>query len=198
LTAYERYVSADDEVEKSNQLKAHLLSIRNHINGLSGKSYEELEGIKTLDFVMMFLPVEPAYLIAIQNDSQIWSYAYERRILLISPTNLVAVLKMIESLWKQEIQSRNVLEIARQGGALYDDFILLSERLIKLGRKIDEASDFYKDTMKKISEGKGNLVSRVEKLKELGIKTKKQMPDNLRLRALDSNSEEEINLDNKS
>lgn len=186
LTAYERYTSAEDETEKSNELKAHLLSIRNHINGLSGKNYEELEGIKTLDFVMMFLPVEPAYLLAIQNDPQIWSYAYERRILLISPTNLVAVLKMIESLWKQETQSRNVMEIARQGGALYDDFILLSERLIKLGRKIDEASDFYKETMKKISEGKGNLVSRVEKLKELGIKTKKQMPDNLRQRAVDS------------
>jgi DNA recombination protein RmuC len=140
---------------------------------------------------MMFLPVEPAYLLAIQNDPQIWSFAYERRILLISPTNLIAVLKMIESLWKQEYQSRNVLEIARQGGALYDDFILLSERLIKLGRKIDEASDFYKETMKKISEGKGNLVGRVEKLKELGIKTKKQMPENLRQRALDNIEEAE-------
>jgi DNA recombination protein RmuC len=193
LTAYERFVSSEDETEKSNELKAHLLSIRNHINGLSGKNYEELEGLKTLDFVMMFLPIEPAYLLAIQNDPQIWSYAYERRILLISPTNLVAVLKMIESLWKQETQSRNVLEIARQGGALYDDFILLSERLIKLGRKIDEASDFYKETMKKISEGKGNLVGRVEKLRELGIKTKKQMPDNLKQRALDNNEEETAN-----
>lgn len=191
LTAYERYISTEDEAEKANELKAHILSIRNHINGLSGKNYEELEGIKTLDFVMMFLPVEPAYLLAIQNDPQIWSFAYERRILLISPTNLIAVLKMIESLWKQEYQSRNVLEIARQGGALYDDFILLSERLIKLGRKIDEASDFYKETMKKISEGKGNLVGRVEKLKELGIKTKKQMPENLRQRALDNIEEAE-------
>lgn len=191
LTAYERYISADDEVTKSVEIKAHLASVRSHINGLSGKSYEELQGIKTLDFVMMFLPIEPAYLLAIQNDPQIWAYAYERRILLISPTNLVAVLKMIESLWKQEYQSRNVLEIAKQGGALYDDFILLSERLIKLGRKIDEASDFYKETMKKISEGKGNLVSRVEKLKELGIKTKKQMPENLRQRAIEEASEEQ-------
>lgn len=191
LTAYERYISADDELTKASEIKAHLASIRNHINGLSGKNYEELEGIKTLDFVMLFLPIEPAYLLAIQNDPQIWAYAYERRILLISPTNLVAVLKMIESLWKQEYQSRNVLEIARQGGALYDDFILLSERLIKLGRKIDEASDFYKETMKKISEGKGNLVGRVEKLKELGIKTKKQMPENLRQRALDNLTDEE-------
>ncbi|MBN2486697.1 MAG: DNA recombination protein RmuC [Bacteroidales bacterium] len=186
LTAYERYVSAEDENEKASELKSHLLSVRNHINNLSAKNYEELEGIKTLDFVVMFMPVEPAYLLAVQNDAQIWTYAYEKRILLISPTNLVAVLKMIDSLWKQENQSRNVLEIARQGGNLYDDFIMLSERLIKLGRKIDEASDFYKDTMKKISEGKGNLVSRVEKLKELGIKTKKQMPENLRQRAIDN------------
>ncbi|MBN1118331.1 MAG: DNA recombination protein RmuC [Bacteroidales bacterium] len=185
LTAYERYISADNEVSRASELKEHINSVRNHINGLSGKNYEDLNGIKTLDFVMMFLPVEPAYLLAIQNDSQLWSYAYERRILLISPTNLVAVLKMIESLWKQEYQSRNVLEIARQGGALYDDFVLLSERLIKLGKKIEETSDLYKDTMKKITEGKGNLVSRVEKLKDLGIKAKKQIPQNLVDRAIE-------------
>ncbi len=185
LTAYERYASMEDENEKTIQLKAHLLSVKNHINELSGKNYEDLEEVKTLDFVMMFMPIEPAYLLAIQNDPQLWAYAYEKRILLISPTNLVAVLKMIESIWKQEYQSRNVLEIARQGGALYDDFILLSERLIKLGRKIDDASEHYKDTMKKLSEGRGNLVSRVEKLKTLGIKAKKQMPDNLLQRAID-------------
>ena len=185
LTAYERFVSSEDEEEKAAQLKAHLLSVKNHINELSDKNYEDLEEVKSLDFVMLFMPIEPAYLLAIQNDLQLWTYAYEKRILLISPTNLVAVLKMIESIWKQEYQSRNVLEIARQGGALYDDFILLSERLIKLGRKIDDASEHYKDTMKKLSEGRGNLVSRVEKLKSLGIKAKKQMPDNLLQRAID-------------
>lgn len=189
LTAYERYSVCEDEDEKSNELKAHILSVKKHIDELSGKKYEDLEGIKTLDFVVMFLPVEPAYLLAIQSDPQLWTYAYEKRILLISPTNLVAVLKMIESLWKQELQNRNVIEIARQGGALYDDFVLLSERLIKLGKKMDEATIFYKDTMKKISDGKGNLVSRVQKLKNLGVKAKKQIPENLLERALENNEE---------
>jgi DNA recombination protein RmuC len=189
LTSYEKYMSSEDEAEKDAHLKAHLVSVKNHINELSGKKYEDLTGIKSLDFVIMFMPVEPSYLLAIQNDPQLWSYAYEKRILLISPTNLVAVLKMIESLWKQEYQSRNVIEIAQQGGALYDDFVLLGERLIKLGKKMDEASDFYKDTMKKLSEGRGNLVSRVEKLKGLGVKAKKQIHENLLHRAQESDNE---------
>ena len=189
LTAYDRYSSTDDESIKAAELKSHLISVKNHISQLSDKNYDELDSIKSLDFVMMFMPVEPAYLLAIQEEPQMWSYAYERRILLISPTNLVAVLKMIESLWKQEYQSRNVLEIARQGGALYDSFVLLSERLIKLGKKMDEASGFYRDTMKNLSEGKGNLIGRVEKLKNLGVKAKKQMPDNLLNRALENNDE---------
>jgi DNA recombination protein RmuC len=190
LTAYERFTSAETEEEKADALKQHLLSVRNHIAELSSKKYEDLEGIKTLDFVMMFLPVEPAYLLAIQHDPQLWTFAYEKRILLISPTNLVAVLKMVESLWKQEYQSRNVLEIARQGGGLYDSFVLLSERLINLGKKMDDATKLYRDTMQNLSEGRGNLVGRVEKLKALGIKAKKQMPDNLLKRALDEGGEE--------
>ncbi len=189
LTAYERYVSSGDEDQKSIELKAHITSIKNHINELSGKKYEELEGIKSLDFVVMFLPIEPAYLLAIQSEPTLWSFAYEKRILLVSPTNLVAILKMIESLWKQEYQSRNVLEIARQGGNLYDAFVLLSERLIKLGKKMNEATSLYQDTMKNLSDGKGNLVSRVENLKALGIKAKKQMPDNLLNRAISEGDE---------
>lgn len=185
LTAYERFCEEEESEKKEQQLKAHLLSVKNHINELASKNYQDIEDIKTLDFVVLFMPIEPAYLLAVQNDSQLWTMAYEKRILLVSPTNLVAILKMIDSLWKQEYQSRNVLEIARQGGNLYDSFVMLSERLIKLGKKMDEASGFYKETMKNLSEGKGNLISRVEKLKELGVKTKKQMPDNLRQRALE-------------
>lgn len=190
LTAYERYSSATNEEERERELKAHILSIRSHINGLSEKKYEELEGLKTLDFVMMFIPIEPAYLFAIQNDSGLWSYAYDKRILLISPTNLVAVLKMVESLWKQEFQSRNVLEIARQGGGLYDSFVLLSERLINLGKRMDDASKFYRETMQNLSEGRGNLVGRVEKLKALGVKAKKQMPESLLKRAVGEGEED--------
>lgn len=189
LTAYDKYMSAEDEKDREISLKAHLISVKNHINDLASKNYQDIDEIKTLDFIVMFMPVEPAYLLAIKSDPQLWSYAYERRILLISPTNLIAVLKMIESLWKQEYQNKNVLEIARQGGALYDDFVRLSENLIKLGKKIDDASGYYKDTMKKISEGRGNLVARVEKLKVLGVKAKKSMPDSLLNRALENDTD---------
>lgn len=186
LTAYDRYISASSEEEQKAALKAHILSVKNHIQELAAKNYQDIDEIKTLDFVILFMPIEPAYLLAIQNDPQLWSLAYEKRILLISPTNLVAVLKMIESLWKQEYQNRNVLEIAQQGGALYDDFVRLSENLIKLGKKIDDASEYYKNTMKKISEGRGNLVGRVEKLKSLGVKAKKNLPESILKRAQDT------------
>lgn len=189
LTAYDRYVSEESEEQKIIELKAHITSIKNHINELSGKNYEDLSGIKTLDFVVMFLPIEPAYLLAVQQEPSLWTFAYEKRILLVSPTNLVAILKMIDSLWKQEYQSQNVLEIARQGGNLYDSFVLLSDRLIKLGKKMNEATGLYQDTMKNLSEGKGNLVGRVEKLKALGIKAKRQMPENLLGRAIEENEE---------
>jgi DNA recombination protein RmuC len=179
LIAYERFINAEDDHEKEIALKEHVQSIRAHISRLASKEYQhETEG-NTLDFVMMFMPVEPAYLFALQNDSRLWSDAYEKRILLIGPTNLIAALKMIESIWKQEYQSRNVMEIARQGGALYDDFVLLLERLEKLGRKIDETHKMYDETVKKLS-GRGNLISRVGSLKDLGVKAKKEMPEKFR------------------
>jgi DNA recombination protein RmuC len=189
LNAYDSYVSATDDKEKEISLKAHLTSVKNHINELASKNYQDIEAIKSLDFVVLFMPVEPAYLIAIQNEPQLWSYAYEKRILLISPTNLVAVLKMVESLWKREYQTRNVLEIAQQGGALYDDFVRLSEDLIKLGRKIQDASSYYNETMKKITQGRGNLVGRVEKLKMLGVKAKKSIPDSMLERSKEGQDE---------
>jgi DNA recombination protein RmuC len=190
LTAYENYTVAENDDKRESALKAHLLSVKNHIAELASKNYQDIDEIKTLDFVILFMPIEPAYLLAIQIEPQLWSYAYEKRILLVSPTNLVAILKMIESLWKQEFQNRNVLEIAQQGGALYDDFVRLSENLIKLGKKIDEASEHYKDTMQKITDGRGNLVSRVEKLKALGVKAKKNLPDSILNRALENGEEE--------
>jgi DNA recombination protein RmuC len=176
LTAYEKYCEAENDREKESWLKAHLISVKNHINELATKNYQDIYKINTLDFVMMFMPVEPAYFIAIQSDTNLWSYAYEKRILIISPTNLIAALKMVESMWRQEYQNRNVLEIAAQGGALYDDFVMFSERLLKLGKKLDEAKDNYDETLKKLSTGKGNLVSRVNKLKTLGVRTKKNLP----------------------
>jgi len=176
LNAYEAYHSSEDPGEKEKSLRGHILSVRNHINELSAKNYQGMYGINTLDFVMMFMPVEPSYILALQADQSIWSYAYDRRILLISPTNLIAALKMIESMWRQEYQNRNVMEIAAQGGALYDDFVVLAERLVKLGKKIDDARDVYEETIKKLSTGKGNLINRVSKLKVLGVKAKKSLP----------------------
>ncbi|TFH39430.1 MAG: DNA recombination protein RmuC [Bacteroidia bacterium] len=187
LVAYEQYVNADTDIEREQALKAHLQSIRAHISRLASKDYQHEYDVNTLDFVMMFMPVEPAYLIALQLDNRLWSDAYEKRILLISPTNLIAALKMIESIWKQEYQSRNVLEIAKQGGALYDDFILLLERLEKLGRRIDETQKQYDETIKKLT-GRGNLISRVGNLRELGVKARKDIPGKFRDDELQSDS----------
>ena len=176
LVGYEQYVNATDDTEREIALKAHIQSVRVHIARLSGKDYQDEYKVNTLDFVMMFMPVEPAYMLALQHDSNLWSDSYEKRILLIGPTNLIAALKMIESIWRQEYQNRNVLEIARQGGALYDDFVLLLERLEKLGKKIDDTQRQYDETIKRLT-GRGNLITRVGNLKDLGVKAKKSIPD---------------------
>lgn len=186
LLAYERYVSQEDKHEQEKTLKDHLLSVRNHIRTLSEKNYQDIYKIKSLDFVMLFMPIEPAYYLANQYDSELWSYAYDKRILLISPTNLIAALKMIESMWRQEYQSKNVLEIARQSGALYDKFEGLLSDLVDIGKKLDSAQNSYKSSMTKLAEGKGNLISRVEQIKKLGAKTKKTIPQNLLERAGES------------
>ena len=191
LTAYEKFCDTENEREKENWLKAHLISVKNHINELAVKNYQDIYKINTLDFVMMFMPVEPAYFVAIQSDTNLWSWAYERRILIISPTNLIAALKMVESMWRQEYQNRNVLEIATQGGALYDDFVLFTERLLKLGKKLDDAREHYDETLKKLSTGKGNLVNRVNKLKSLGVRTRKNLPPEILNEDTDSDSESE-------
>ncbi len=186
LLAYERYVSEEDKNEQEKALKDHLQSVRNHIRNLSGKNYQHIYQIKSLDFVMLFMPIEPAYYLAIQYDTELWSYAYDKRILLISPTNLIAALKMIESMWRQEYQSKNVMEIARQSGALYDKFEGLLSDLVDIGKKLDSAQNSYKSSMTKLAEGKGNLISRVEQIKKLGAKTKKTLPQNLLERAGES------------
>lgn len=197
LVAYEKYVSAEDDAEKNTYLKEHMQSIRNHIKELSEKNYQDIYAIKTLDFVMMFMPVEPAYLLAIQQDSELWAYAYERRILLISPTHLIASLKMIESMWRQEYQTQNVMKIAEEGGKLHDEFVRLIENLVNLGKRLDDAQKFYQNTMKKISEGRGNLVSRVDRLQKLGVRAKKTLPENILNRALDQNDDSENQANNQ-
>jgi DNA recombination protein RmuC len=179
LTAYERYVSAEDDKMRASALKEHLVSVRKHIQELSLKNYQDLYQLNSLDFVMMFLPVEPAYLLAIQADSEMWQYAYDKRILLISPTNLIAALKLVVSLWRQEYQNKNALEIARRSGELYDKFVGFMEDLTDVGHKLKQTQKSYDASMNKLSLGRGSLVKRAQDLKELGIKTRKDIPRNI-------------------
>jgi DNA recombination protein RmuC len=179
LNAYERYASAEIKEEQDIALREHLQAIRNHINDLSSKNYQDIYQIKSLDFVMMFLPIEPAYMLAVQNDPNLWNFAYERRILLISPTNLIASLKMIANLWRVEYQNKNAVEIARQSGELYDKFKGFVDDLEGIGKKITATRVSYDDAMNKLSTGKGNLLRRAEKIRELGVKTSKELPKNL-------------------
>lgn len=179
LTAYERFASADDDEKQEKAYKEHIVSLKSHINELSLKNYQDLYQLNSLDFVMMFLPLEPAYLLAVQRDPDLWSYAYDKRILLISPTNLIAALKMVESLWRQEYQGQNVQEIARQSGDLYDKFKGLVDDLIDIGNKLRMTQKSYESSMNKLTTGKGNLISRVERIKKLGAKTSKSIPEKL-------------------
>jgi DNA recombination protein RmuC len=185
LTAYERLVDASSPELREKYLKEHLNSIRNHVSELSKKNYLDIYQVQSLDFIMLFLPVEPAYMVAIKEDPEIWNYAYDRRILLISPTNLLAALKMIASLWRQEYQNKNALEIARQSGDLLDKFYALLSDLNDLGNRLKLTQKSYDDAINKLSEGKGNLIRRAQRIEELGAKTKKNLPDNFDSRAGD-------------
>jgi DNA recombination protein RmuC len=176
LTAYERFTASESLDDQEKAAKEHLSSVKKHIQELGQKNYENIYHIQSLDFVMLFLPVEPAYYLAIQADPALWHYAYERRILLMSPTNLLAALKMIESLWRIENQNENALEIARQSGDMLDKFVSFVEDLKKVGVKIDDAHTSWDEAMRKLSSGKGNLVNRARRIQELGAKTKKHLP----------------------
>jgi len=176
LTAYEKYATSELKKEQDATLKEHLTSVRKHIDELQSKNYQHIYELNSLDFVMMFMPIEPAFLLAIQHDPGLWNYAYDKGILLISPTNLIAALKMVASIWQQEYQSRNVLEIADQSGKLYDKFVGLVDDLLDVGRKLKTTQGSYENSMRKLSEGTGNLVSRAEKIKKLGAKASKELP----------------------
>ncbi len=186
LVAYERYAAAEQPEEQETYVKEHLLSVRTHINELSGKNYQDIYTLKSLDFVMLFMPIEPAYLLAMQSDPNLWNYAYERRILLISPTNLIAALRMIANLWRVEYQNKNVQEIARQSGELYDKFVGFLEDLQDIGNKLDATHKAFDASMNKLSSGKGNLIRRVENIRSLGSKTSKEIPRSLLEKADDS------------
>lgn len=177
LTAFTELVDETDADVYAIKLSQHLGSIKNHINQLSQKAYDDYG--KSLDFVMMFIPSEPAYIAAMQADQNLWNYAYERRILLLNPSNLITSLKLIADLWKREYQNRNSIEIADRGARLYDKFVGFVENLEKVGRNLDQAKNVFNDAYKQLHTGNDNLVIQTQKLKSLGIKNKKELPQSL-------------------
>jgi DNA recombination protein RmuC len=183
LNAYENYCSAEDETLRKKYFNEHLQSIRNHIKNLSEKNYQNLHQLQTLDFVLLFVPIEPAFTIATQIDPQLYNFAFEKNIIVVSTSTLFATLRVIASIWRQENQNKNAIEIARQSGALYDKFVGLSEDLIDLGTKMKQAQNHYESSMNKLTTGSGNLVRSTEKIKQLGAKATKQLPQNLLDRA---------------
>lgn len=183
LTAYARYVAATDSEEQKKNIAEHLRSIRRHIDDLSRKNYQDFA--PTLDFVMLFVPNEPAYLLALQHDSELWHFAYNKRILLISPTNLIAALKLLADLWKREYQNRNAQEIAKRGAALYDKLVNFVASLEDVGTGLDKAKKNFDTAWSQLVNGQGNLIGQAEKLRELGIKPKKSLPGALQENAGD-------------
>ena len=190
LTDYERYVNADEEL-RAKYLKDHINSLRRHVDQLSAKKYEDLYAMESPDFVLMFVPIEPAFAIAINQDSSLYNKAFEQNIIIVTPATLLATLRTIDSMWNNEKQQRNALEIARQAGALYDKFEGFVGDLMKVGKKMDEAKGEYKGAMNKLIEGRGNIVNSIERLKKMGAKAKKSLPEPILKRALDQEDMEE-------
>ncbi|MEO7315004.1 MAG: DNA recombination protein RmuC, partial [Ginsengibacter sp.] len=177
LNAFTRLVECTDSDQRKIESASHVNAIKNHIISLSTKGYDDYN--KSLDFVMMFIPSEPAYIAALQHDNNLWNFAYEKRILLLSPTNLITSLKLIVDLWKREYQNQNAFEIAERGAKLYDKFVSFVENLNGVGDHLDKALDKYETAFKQLSTGNDNLVLQAAKLKNLGLKTKKDLANGL-------------------
>ena len=183
LTAYVEYYNAEDEITEQQAIKRHLDSIKRHYMELSDKDYPNLYGINTPDHVLMFVPNEPALMLALNEDKNLYLNALEKNIVLVSASTLLATLSTVASIWKQEDQKRNALEIAKEGGLLYDKFEGFVQDLIKVGKSIKSSKDSYEDAMSKLTEGRGNIIKKIENLKDLGAKTKKSLPQNILDRA---------------
>jgi DNA recombination protein RmuC len=176
LVAYDRLVNTTDEVLRLQYTKEHLLSVRNHVRLLKDKHYQNLTGLNSPDFVLLFIPIESSFGIAVQADQELFTYAWDHKVVIVSPSTLLATLRTIASIWQQENQTRNALEIARQGGALYDKFAGFVGDLEKIGSNLDQTRKNYEAAIGKLYAGKGNLLRSAERLRELGAKTSKQLP----------------------
>jgi len=189
LIAYKEYANSEDDLVQASALRAHLDSVRKHVKELSVKSYEGLPGVKSPDFVIMFIPLEPAFMLAISKDETLWEDAYRQSVLLVSPTTLLFVLRTVSQLWKTELQRQNVDEIAKRGAAMYDKFVGFVEDLKKVGERLEQAKSSYSDAYGKLKSGSGNLVGQAEKMRELGLKPKKLLPQELLELSEDAESE---------
>ncbi len=183
LTAYEQFINTEDDDEKLRFVKEHVNSLKRHVEQLSEKKYEDIYRIESPDFVLLFVPIEPAFAVALNEDNTLYNKAFEKNIVIVTPTTLLATLRTIDTMWNNEKQQRNAIEIARQAGALYDKFDGLLKDLINIGKKIDATKSDYSAAMNKLFEGRGNLITSVEKLKKMGAKAKKALPEKIIERA---------------
>ena len=165
-------MNAETDEEKVLNLKQHLLSVKAHIDGLAGKNYQNLYQINSPDFVLLFMPIESSFSVTVQADGELFNYAWDRKVVIVSPTTLLATLRTIASIWKVDRQNKNVFEIAEEAGALYDKFVGFLEDMEKIGKHIDLTQKAHDDAFKKLQYGNGNLIGKVEKIKKLGAKTK--------------------------
>jgi DNA recombination protein RmuC len=189
LVAYEKFVSGDDETVRAIAAKEHLQSFRSHIKGLGEKNYHNLYGVKSLDFVLLFVPIEPAFALAVQHDTQLFNDAFERNIVIVSPSTLLATLRTVANIWRQENQNKNAIDIANKAGDMYDKFVGFVDDLIALGSKMRDSQKAYEGAMNKLSTGSGNLVKRSEDLKKLGAKASKSLRQDLLDKADDESNQ---------
>ena len=183
LTAYEKYINEEDDNLKNGFLKEHVSSIKRHVEQLGDKNYQDLYQIESPDFVLLFIPMEPAFALALNEDTTLYNKAFEKNIVIVTPSTLLATLRTIDSMWANQKQQENAFEIARQAGAMYDKFEGFVADLVKVGNKIKDSKTEYDNAMNKLVDGKGNLITSVEKLKKMGAKAKKALPDNILNRA---------------
>ena len=193
LAAYEKWINEESELLKIEYLKEHVNSIRRHVEQLGSKNYHDLYQIESPDFVLLFIPMEPAFAIALNEDPALYTKAFDRNIVIVTPSTLLATLRTIDSMWSNQKQQENAFEIARQAGALYDKFEGFVSDLVRIGNKIKDTKTEYESAMNKLVDGKGNLITSVERLKKMGAKAKKSLPESIIARALNSDENELLN-----